>query len=224
MKAKFQTIQKMTMKKIKLILLSMMLVSSLQAQLPLEFSVEVMAPFPLRYQTWLTEAATYLIPVTNKTNQSYDFFLRATIQGVGANNSDIFIQVREDFVPNNSLHIEPYESLIFTGQEIGDSYGKTRGLSSTADIVSIDMVERGIEYGTIIVASDGLWDVLSNEAVAQKIGQLSSVPNSSSVTTICTALAMHARSMDIDPDDLTLVVARVENQAYDTNDDTNHNE
>ena len=109
-------------------------------------------------------------------------------------------------------------------RSIGDSYGKTRGLSSTADIVSIDMVERGIEYGTIIVASDGLWDVLSNEAVAQKIGQLSSVPNSSSVTTICTALAMHARSMDIDPDDLTLVVARVENQAYDTNDDTNHNE
>ncbi len=123
MRTLFQNIQKKTRQKLQLIVLSMLVAGSVHPQLPLEFSVEVMAPFPLRYQTWLTEASTYLIPVTNKTDESYDFFLRASIQGVGPNNGDITINVREDFLPANTLHIGPLQSLVFSGQEIGDSYG-----------------------------------------------------------------------------------------------------
>ena len=104
-----------------LYLLCFLAASQAKAQIPIGVNVNIFPPYPTQYNVWISDAANYIITINNTTDSGFDYYVRVGIEG-NSGGEETYLRISDDFFPNQSLRIEPFEVVTITGADLEDLY------------------------------------------------------------------------------------------------------
>lgn len=95
---------------------------TVQGQIPLDVSVNVFPPYPSKYNIWVANSSNYMITVVNNSDTEFEYYIRASVEGVNAN-AGTYVRISEGYFPSTSKTIGPFQVEVITSDDLQDLYG-----------------------------------------------------------------------------------------------------
>ncbi len=94
-------------------------------QLPMDVSVNVIPPYPTKYNIWIANSANYIITIHNNSDKEFDYYVRASLEGESGG-EETYLRFNRDFFPSNSLTIGPHEIVTLTSVDLELLYSEAK--------------------------------------------------------------------------------------------------
>lgn len=91
-------------------------------QIPLGVTVNIFPPYPSKYNIWISNSANYIVTIVNNSDTEFDYYLRASVEGVNAN-TGTFIRISESFFPPTFKTISPFQVDVISSEDLEELYG-----------------------------------------------------------------------------------------------------